>query len=82
MQFNTWLSVGLLMFIVANSNQALADRAILNVSYDPTRELYEEYNRKFTRYWQEKPERKLPSDSLMAAPASRHVRSSMVCLQM
>ena len=54
MQFNTWLSIGLLMFVVANSNQALADRVILNVSYDPTRELYEEYNREFIRYWQDK----------------------------
>lgn len=54
MKFNTWLSVGLLMFVVASSSQALADRTILNVSYDPTRELYEEYNREFIRYWQEK----------------------------
>ena len=54
MKFNTWLSVGLLMFVVASSSQALADRTILNVSYDPTRELYEEYNREFIRYWQDK----------------------------
>ncbi|HRQ08515.1 MAG TPA: sulfate ABC transporter substrate-binding protein, partial [Nitrosomonas europaea] len=54
MKFNTWLSVGLLMFVVASSSQVLADRTILNVSYDPTRELYEEYNREFIRYWQEK----------------------------
>ncbi|AXK49774.1 sulfate transporter subunit [Aliarcobacter trophiarum LMG 25534] len=27
---------------------------ILNVSYDPTRELYEEYNKNFAKYWQEK----------------------------
>jgi sulfate/thiosulfate-binding protein len=27
---------------------------LLNVSYDPTRELYEEYNRAFSAYWQKK----------------------------
>lgn len=54
MKFNTWLSVGLLTFALAGASQAFADRTLLNVSYDPTRELYEEYNREFIRYWQEK----------------------------
>ncbi|QKF74425.1 sulfate ABC transporter, sulfate binding protein [Aliarcobacter faecis] len=27
---------------------------ILNVSYDPTRELYEEYNKNFSKYWKDK----------------------------
>ena len=27
---------------------------ILNVSYDPTRELYSDYNKDFTKYWKEK----------------------------
>lgn len=27
---------------------------LLNVSYDPTRELYQEYNKKFAEYWKEK----------------------------
>ena len=27
---------------------------ILNVSYDPTREFYEEYNKNFAKYWQDK----------------------------
>jgi sulfate transport system substrate-binding protein len=31
-----------------------ADVEILNVSYDPTRELYEEYNAEFSKYWKEK----------------------------
>lgn len=29
-----------------------ADTALLNVSYDPTRELYKEFNAAFARYWQ------------------------------
>ena len=31
-----------------------ADFSILNVSYDPTRELYQEYNKTFAKYWKEK----------------------------
>ncbi len=31
-----------------------ADATLLNVSYDPTRELYSEYNAAFARYWQGK----------------------------
>src|ERR1041385_5130192 len=27
---------------------------LLNVSYDPTRELYEDYNKAFAQYWKEK----------------------------
>ena len=32
---------------------ARADRTLLNVSYDPTRELYEDYNKLFAKHWQE-----------------------------
>jgi sulfate/thiosulfate transport system substrate-binding protein len=30
---------------------ARADRSLLNVSYDPTRELYQEFNEAFTKHW-------------------------------
>ncbi|GAB7027472.1 sulfate ABC transporter substrate-binding protein [Geotalea toluenoxydans] len=33
---------------------ALAEVNLLNVSYDPTRELYQEYNAAFTKYWKGK----------------------------
>lgn len=36
------------------SHVALADRTILNVSYDPTRELYQDFNKEFVKYWKEK----------------------------
>ncbi|MDD1621160.1 MAG: sulfate ABC transporter substrate-binding protein [Methylococcaceae bacterium] len=36
------------------SGSALADRTILNVSYDPTREFYQEFNKEFIKYWKEK----------------------------
>ena len=31
---------------------AHADQTLLNVSYDPTREFYEDYNAQFSSYWQ------------------------------
>ena len=33
---------------------ARADSALLNVSYDPTRELYQEFNAAFAKYWKNK----------------------------
>lgn len=51
------LAVSLLVIIVflvgcgtGNSNEV----SIVNVSYDPTRELYEQYNKIFTKHWKEK----------------------------
>jgi len=38
---------------------AAADVTLLNVSYDPTRELYDEYNKAFLKHWQAKTGKKL-----------------------
>ncbi|RIX46267.1 MAG: sulfate ABC transporter substrate-binding protein [Rhodocyclales bacterium GT-UBC] len=38
----------------ALGGHALADVSLLNVSYDPTRELYQEYNAAFAKYWKGK----------------------------
>ena len=44
-----------LMFAVATlAGSAWADVKLLNVSYDPTRELYVDYNAAFARYWKAK----------------------------
>lgn len=43
------ISLGLLA-----SQSATADRTILNVSYDPTRELYQDFNQQFIKHWKEK----------------------------
>lgn len=32
---------------------------LLNVSYDPTRELYAEYNKAFAKYWKDKTEKNI-----------------------
>ena len=34
---------------------AFADVALLNVSYDPTRELYQDYNAAFAKHWRRPP---------------------------
>ncbi|MEN9597347.1 MAG: hypothetical protein RL236_1781 [Pseudomonadota bacterium] len=36
------------------SADALAERTLLNVSYDPTRELYKEFNQLFIKHWKDK----------------------------
>ena len=40
--------------ILATTNSQAAEVKLLNVSYDPTRELYQEYNPVFAKYWKEK----------------------------
>ncbi|MCL9645199.1 MULTISPECIES: sulfate ABC transporter substrate-binding protein [Rahnella] len=46
-------AVGLGLLLVATGAIA-KDIQILNVSYDPTREFYEQYNKAFSKYWQAK----------------------------
>ncbi len=40
-----------LAFLIGSTSLAHADVTLLNVSYDPTRELYQEYNAAFAKYW-------------------------------
>jgi sulfate/thiosulfate-binding protein len=48
-------SVALAILLVAGVTGALAkDIKLLNVSYDPTRELYTEFNTAFAKHWKEK----------------------------
>src|SRR5947207_4931845 len=48
-----WAAVGALLAAVLPAG-AKAAVTLLNVSYDPTRELYQEYNQAFARYWKGK----------------------------
>ncbi len=45
---------GLLAGALVASSAAAADISLLNVSYDPTRELYQEFNAAFGKYWKAK----------------------------
>ena len=53
---------------------AFADTTLLNVSYDPTRELYKDFNAAFAASGRPTPARPSPSSSRMAARASRPAR--------
>jgi sulfate transport system substrate-binding protein len=52
----TYISSTLVLFVAAVLAQPAAAKKVtlLNVSYDPTRELYQEYNAAFARYWEAK----------------------------
>lgn len=43
-----------MVFISGCSSQSLGGVSLVNVSYDPTRELYEDYNTAFAEHWKEK----------------------------
>lgn len=48
------LKISLLAASLLLTGAASADRTLLNVSYDPTRELYQEFNKEFVKYWHDK----------------------------
>jgi sulfate transport system substrate-binding protein len=50
----TIVFMSLLSSVLAGNVLAAKKITLLNVSYDPTRELYEEYNQVFAAYWKEK----------------------------
>lgn len=54
MIIKTWLAAGFLTASLFISGNVLAQKTLLNVSYDPTRELYQEFNAAFAKHWQEK----------------------------
>ncbi len=58
MKIKTWLPTALLASLLISGN-AFADRVLLNVSYDPTRELYQEFNASFIKQWQAKTNEKV-----------------------
>ncbi|NHB96479.1 sulfate ABC transporter substrate-binding protein [Photorhabdus stackebrandtii] len=46
--------VALALLLMTGSSVWAKDIQLLNVSYDPTRELYQQYNQAFSDYWQQK----------------------------
>ncbi len=54
MKIRNLLTTTLLATSLLTSVHAMAEKTLLNVSYDPTRELYQEFNKAFTKHWQEK----------------------------
>ncbi|MBP6057399.1 MAG: sulfate ABC transporter substrate-binding protein [Nitrosomonas sp.] len=54
MNTKTWLATSFLAASLVISGNVLAQKTLLNVSYDPTRELYQEFNAAFAKHWQAK----------------------------
>lgn len=54
MKLNYLLKVVLVTLGLLASHTAWAERTLLNVSYDPTRELYQDFNKAFVQYWKDK----------------------------
>lgn len=54
MTIKIWLATSILATGLIISGSVLAERTLLNVSYDPTRELYQEFNKAFAQHWLEK----------------------------
>lgn len=53
--FKRWSTLSTIFAILVFSSNAWAkDIQLLNVSYDPTRELYQQYNQVFSQYWEQK----------------------------
>lgn len=52
----TFISLSILfsLFLISGCKQGPGVREITNVSYDPTREIYAEYNEVFKKHWKEK----------------------------
>jgi len=52
-----WVAIALIASFLVTAGgpwAASGEVALLNVSYDPTRELYQDYNAAFAKYWKEK----------------------------
>jgi len=56
MNFNLTLLLALVFFVLGSAygKNAGAQVSLLNVSYDPTRELYQDFNAAFAKYWKTK----------------------------
>jgi sulfate transport system substrate-binding protein len=49
----TWITTSLAAILLVGGN-AWGDKTLLNVSYDPTRELYQQFNSAFAKHWEGK----------------------------
>ena len=45
------LKIGVLAALISATAFSVSAKDFLNVSYDPTRELYDNFNKEFSAYW-------------------------------
>ena len=76
-----WISIAaaLALALGVNAGAAPSPTTILNVSYDPTRELYDDYNAVFASTGRRRRAKSSRCSNQMVAPESRRERSSTVC---
>lgn len=55
----TKLKIGVLAALISASSFGVAAKDFLNVSYDPTRELYDDMNKQFGKYWESRTGQKI-----------------------
>ena len=72
----TTVALGALLVATLASASVLADLELLNVSYDPTREFYEEFNRAFAAHWKGQTGETVTINQSHGGPASRPAPSS------
>nr|HNH52582.1 sulfate ABC transporter substrate-binding protein [Nitrosomonas sp.] len=51
MKLQTWFTVLFIITSLSIIGPARADKTLLNVSYDPTREFFQEFNAAFSKHW-------------------------------
>ena len=59
MKSNSFVRSLIVAAIVASTGLVYAQTTLLNVSYDPTRELYKDFNVAFSKYWEAKTKQKV-----------------------
>ena len=53
-KFLSYLTLGVALTVSASLPSTAAETSMLNVSYDPTRELYQDFNKAFAAHWKSK----------------------------
>src|SRR5690606_17106392 len=59
MSISNTLKFGVLAAVISATSFGATARDFLNVSYDPTRELYEDVNKNFGKYWESRTGQKI-----------------------
>lgn len=75
MKTKIWLATILFTATLFITSNVLAEKTLLNVSYDPTHELYQEFNVAFAKYWQAKKMKKSRFNNRTVAQENKPDRS-------
>jgi sulfate transport system substrate-binding protein len=76
------ITAGVVTLLTTTSSWIYADKTFLNVSYDPTREFYQEYNQVFGQYWLKRTGEKVEFKQSHGGSGNRLVQLLRVCQPM